>query len=62
MQPFIRRVEMARMLAVSTRTLDRWVKEGIDGVRLRAYKHGRTVAFTWSAVEAWRKTLEKRLK
>jgi len=55
MTPRIRRHELAQHLGVTVRTLDRWTQTGVFGVKLRCQKFGRTVSYSWSDVEAFRK-------
>lgn len=57
----VRRMDLARELGVSARTIDRWVRIGLYGVRLRPIKIGRTVGFSWGDVEAFRKKVDVRL-
>lgn len=57
----IRRFELAEQLGVSTRTIDRWVRIGLYGIKLRAWKIGRSVGFTWADVESFRKAVDVRL-
>jgi phage terminase Nu1 subunit (DNA packaging protein) len=60
MERRIRKIELAELLGVNPRTLDKWRREGCCGVKLQAVEIGRTVGFTWSQVAAFQKQVEAR--
>lgn len=60
MTPLVPRIEVANFLKVHVKTLDRWARVGLLGVRLRRQKVGRSVRFSWADVHAFLKVVEQR--
>jgi hypothetical protein len=54
------RLELARMLAVTPRTVDRWRREGLRGVRLPSVRVGGHQRFRLCDFAWWQEELERR--
>jgi hypothetical protein len=56
----IPRLEFARQLGVTPQTLNRWCREGLNGVRLLPVRRGGRVRYTVAGYLAWQGEVDRR--